>query len=148
MFQSREEFSNARQHLHLLQSKVEKSLNALVLQFRLWNGDDDSDTAVEEIVQASLACRTLLAEHFQQVSGDALLERVITQHPSLVPVMNDVEKLQAAILSDLDTLIAELKKKPRNQAMVEKYRDEILRLQSEVLAEGQQERHLMERGWV
>lgn len=151
MFQNREEFSNARQHLHLLQTKVEKMLTTLVLQLSLWSddgdgGDDEQSTA--EILQLSLDFRNLLDEHFKQVSSASLLERAVTQHPSLSPVVRDVEQWQAAILRDFDTLIADLQKTPISSATIERYRDTIRRLQSEVLAEEQQERHIMERGWT
>jgi hypothetical protein len=148
MFQNREEFSNARQHLHLLQTKVEKMLTMLVLQFNLWSDDGDSEQSTAEIVQLSLDFRNLLDEHFKQVSSDNLLERAVTQHPSLSPVMRDVERWQTAILRDFDTLIADLQTTPISSATIEHYRATIRRLQSEVLAEEQQERHIMERGWT
>lgn len=147
MFQNREEFSNARQHLHLLQTKVEKLLTPLVLQFNLWSSEDDSESS-PEILQLCLEFRELISTHFEQVSGDGLLERAVTQHPSLAPVMRDVEKWQTAILNDLDALIAELKSSPISADNITQYRNTIRRLQNEILAEEKQERHIMERGWT
>lgn len=147
MFQNREEFSNARQHLHLLQTKVEKLLTLLVLQFNLWSSEDDGESS-PEILQLCLEFRELIKSHFKQVSGDELLERAVTQHPSLAPVMRDVEKWQTAILNDLDALIAELKSSPISEDNITQYRNTIRRLQNEILAEEKQERHIMERGWT
>ena len=148
MFQNREEFSNARQHLHLLQTKVEQALTLLVLQFNLWNDDGDNESSTAEIVQLSLEFKALIEDHFQQVSGDGLLERAVTQHPSLSPVLRDVEKWQAAILNDLSELIEEIKANPISKQNIAQYRNTMRRLQNEILAEEKQERHLMERGWA
>jgi hypothetical protein len=148
MFQNREEFSNARQHLHLLQTKVENLLTLVVLQFNLWSDNDDNDSSSAEILQLSSDFRAVLEDHFKQVSGDGLLERAVTQHPSLSPVMRDVEKWQAAIMNDLETLIAEMKSTPISKDNIAQYRNTIRRLQNEILAEEKQERHIMERGWT
>jgi hypothetical protein len=148
MFQNREEFSNARQHLHLLQTKVENLLTLVVLQFNLWSDNDDNDSSSAEILQLSSDFRALLEDHYKQVSGDGLLERAVTQHPSLSPVMRDVEKWQAAIMNDLETLIAEMKSTPISKDNIVQYRNTIHRLQNEILAEEKQERHIMERGWT
>lgn len=148
MFQNREEFSNARQHLHLLQSKVEKLLTLLVLQFDLWSSEDDGDLSAAEIQERCQEFRDLIDSHFKQVSGDGLLERAVTQHPSLAPVMRDVERWQSAILSDLDGLIVDLKSSPISQSTIAQYRNTIRRLQNEILAEEKQERHILERGWT
>ena len=148
MFQNREEFSNARQHLHLLQTKVENLLTLVVLQFNLWSDNDDNDSSSAEILQLSSDFRALLEDHYKQVSGDGLLERAVTQHPSLSPVVRDVEKWQAAIMNDLETLIAEMKSTPISKDNIAQYRNTIRRLQNEILAEEKQERHIMERGWT
>jgi hypothetical protein len=148
MFQNREEFSNARQHLHLLQTKVENLLTLVVLQFNLWSDDGDNDSSSAEILQLSSDLKALLEDHFKQVSGDGLLERAVTQHPSLSPVVRDVEKWQAAIMHDLETLIAEMKATPISKDNIAQYRNTIRRLQNEILAEEKQERHIMERGWT
>jgi hypothetical protein len=148
MFQNREEFSNARQHLHLLQTKVENLLTLVVLQFNLWSDNDDNDSSSAEILQLSSDFRALLEDHYKQVSGDGLLERAVTQHPSLSPVVRDVEKWQAAIMNDLETLIAEMKSTPISKDNIVQYRNTIHRLQNEILAEEKQERHIMERGWT
>lgn len=148
MFQNREEFSNARQHLHLLQTKVENLLTLVVLQFNLWSDDGANDSSSAEILQLSSDLKALLEDHFKQVSGDGLLERAVTQHPSLSPVVRDVEKWQAAIMNDLETLIAEMKSTPISKDNIAQYRNTIRRLQNEILAEEKQERHIMERGWT
>lgn len=148
MFQNREEFSNARQHLHLLQTKVENLLTLVVLQFNLWSDDGDNDPSSAKILQLSSDFRALLEDHYKQVSGDGLLERAVTQHPSLSPVVRDVEKWQAAIMNDLETLIAEMKSTPISKDNIVQYRNTIHRLQNEILAEEKQERHIMERGWT
>lgn len=148
MFQNREEFSNARQHLHLLQTKVEQALTLLVLQFNLWNDEGDNESSRAEILQLSEEFKSLIEDHFQQVSGDGLLERAVTQHPSLSPVLRDVENWQAAILKDLNDLITEIRANPVTKQSIAQYRNTMRRLQNEILAEEKQERHLMERGWT
>jgi hypothetical protein len=62
--------------------------------------------------------------------------------------MRDVEKWQAAIMNDLETLIAEMKSTPISKDNIVQYRNTIHRLQNEILAEEKQERHIMERGWT
>ena len=148
MFQTHEEFANARQHLHLLQTKVEKMLTLLLLQFDLWNDNSETEPSLAELLQLCEDFEALLQEHYSQVCGDGLLERAVTNHPSLGPVLRDVEKWQAAILRDLHALIAELKTSPVSAEQFTKYRESMRRLQSEILAEEIQERHLMERGWT
>jgi hypothetical protein len=131
-----------------LQTKVENLLTLVVLQFNLWSDNDDNDSSSAEILQLSSDFRALLEDHYKQVSGDGLLERAVTQHPSLSPVVRDVEKWQAAIMNDLETLIAEMKSTPISKDNIVQYRNTIHRLQNEILAEEKQERHIMERGWT
>lgn len=148
MFRNREELTNVRQHLHVLQSKVESTISLLVLRFEIWKDEDDFESSLEEILEQCLECLHLLEDHFKQVSVDGLLERAITQHPSLAPVLKDIEKWQLAILSDFRELITELKSKSICPKTILQHRHTIRRLKNEILAEGKQERHLLERGWT
>lgn len=148
MFRNREELTNVRQHLHVLQSKVESTISLLVLRFEIWKDEDDFESSLEEILEQCLECLHLLEDHFKQVSVDGLLERAITQHPSLAPVLKDIEKWQLAILSDFRELITELKSQSICPKTILQHRHTIRRLKNEILAEGKQERHLLERGWT
>jgi len=123
-------------------------MSLLVLRFEIWKDEDDYEAALDEVIEQCLECLNLLEEHFKQVSVDGLLERAITQHPSLAPVLKDIEKWQLAIASDFRELITELKSESICPKTILRHRHTVRRLQNEILAEGKQERHLLERGWT
>jgi hypothetical protein len=148
MFRNREELTNARQHLHVLQTKVERTMSLLVLRFEIWKDEDDYESSLGEVIEQCLESLHILYEHFKQVSVNGLLERAITQHPSLTPILKDIEKWQLAIVSDFRELITELESEPICPERILQHRHTIRRLQNEILAEGKQERHLLERGWT
>lgn len=143
---SNRELTCARQHLNLMQTKLEQTLQMLKLQFDLWEDGNDNPAAVDELVTKCCEFRDLLKQHYDYVGEDGLLEKAISQHPSLIPLMHDLEKQQRATLDDWNKLIVELqcKSTPRQKACF--FRDEIRRLHNELILQEQQERHLIERG--
>jgi len=146
MLSNREELIYARQHLNLMQVKLEQQLQGLKLQFALWEDDSENPDTIEELVVKCCEFRNLLKQHHDYVGEDGLLEKAITQHPSLIPAMQDLEKWQQASLNDWNKLIVELQSNSTPRPNASYFREEIRRLHNELISQEQQERHLLERG--
>jgi uncharacterized coiled-coil DUF342 family protein len=146
MFSNREELIYARQHLNLMQGKLEQQLQALKIQFDLWEDDNANPDTIAELVAKCCEFRNLLKQHHECVGEDGLLEKAITQHPSLIPAMQELEKWQQATLADWNKLIIELQSNSTPRPNAAYFREEIRRLHNELISQEQQERHLLERG--
>jgi hypothetical protein len=148
MYSNRQELASTRQHLHCLQSKTEKSLNLLSIQFKLWLQDFDDRLTKDELIQQCENFRAVLHEHFFDASSDALFESIASLHPSLTPQLHEIDRQHRETSAYLDQLIDDLRLPIKSSEQADQFLVRISQLHHQIISIERLERHILELGWI
>jgi len=148
MYSNRQELASTRQHLHCLQSKTEKSLNLLSVQFKLWLQDLHDRSTKDELIHQFEDFRAVLNEHFFEASSDALFESIASLHPSLAQQLNEVDRQHREASAYLDQLINDLHLPIESSEQTDQFLARISQLHHQIISIERLERHILELGWV
>lgn len=142
------DFDGVRMCLNHSQSRIERGLCDLEMEFRQWQGKSHSQSMRAKLVEDLENFRWLLDQHFTRVAGEGYLERAVHHEPTLYCDLRDIECWQARLVDHLDQIIEQVRHFDVERDAVGDLAQDFVALHDDILREESEERHLLERGFA
>lgn len=142
------DFNGVRMCLNHSQSRIERALCDLEIEFRQWQAKSQSQSMRAKLVEDLENFRWLLDQHFTRVAGEGYLERAVHQEPSLYGDLRDIECWQFRLVDHLDQIIERVRHFECDRESVAELAANFIVLHDDILREECEERHLLEKGFA
>ena len=142
------DFDGVRMCLNHSQSRIERGLCDLEMEFRQWQSKSHSQSMRAKLVEDLENFRWLLDQHFTRVAGEGHLERALHQEPTLYCELREIECWQARLVDCLDGIIDRVRCFEPDRESVSELAADFIALHDDILREESEERHLIERGFA
>jgi hypothetical protein len=148
MLETKRDVDGVRMCLNHSQSRIERGLCDLEVEFRQWEVKPHSRSMRARLVEDLENFRWLLDQHFTRVSGEGYLERIVHNEPNLYCDLRDIECWQARLVEDLDVIIDRVRHFETDRDSIDHLTRDFISLHDDILREETEERHLLERGFA
>ncbi|MDZ4849559.1 MAG: hypothetical protein SGI77_09705 [Pirellulaceae bacterium] len=142
------DFDGVRMCLNHSQSRIERGLCDLEIEFRQWQNKPNSHAMRDKLVGDLENFRWLLDQHFNRVAGEGYLEKAVHQEPLLYGDLREIECWQARLIEQLDEIVECVRHFEVEREGVSDLAANFVALHDDILREESEERYLLDRGLV